>query len=605
MNGKPPESDQIEAWVGGMADDEPPVDARTSGGPRPVSRIMGMSPYKIPKPQKSVNLRLDGNEGLAPPKSLQEALSVQSTDVLRRYPQPWLFEERLAKRLAVPPGRVMVTAGGDEALDRICRTFLEPGRSLILPVPTFEMLNHYARLAGANVETVSWLKDGYPTEEVIRCIGPETGAIAVVSPNNPTGLVASSEDLLQVAEAAPDALIIVDLAYGEFADADLIAAALDLPNAVVVRSLSKAWGLAGLRVGFAVGPEKLIGYMRTAGGPYAVSRPSLALAGAWLEEGGHRMSIFVSRIKQERRQLSDALKRLGGTPFPSQANFLLCRFDVPELIYNGLAGLGIAVRNFIGTPGIEDCLRITCPGQPGLMTRLLSALEMIGNPQGLLLDMDGVLADVSDSYHKAIQQTAVSYNVELSLAEIQNAKNESGSNNDWEVTQRLLSNHGVTASLSEVTRRFESFYQGAPDRPGLWKSERLLPDVELLRRLAKRMPLAVVTGRPRADARRFLGRMGIDVLISALVVMEDAPPKPDPAPLVLALQRLGIQRAWMVGDTPDDIAAALAAGVMPLGVIPPGEESGIARTAMMDAGAAYVAEALADIEALLLKASGC
>jgi len=590
MKVEPPDSETIQ----------PPESAADTHGPSPVKQVMGIRPYKIPTPQASVDLCLDGNEGIAPPVRLLESLSARAPEVLRRYPQPWLFEARLAERLGVEKEQVLVTAGGDESLDRICRAYLAPGRELILPSPTFEMFSHYAGLAGAQVIPVPWIKGGYPTEAVLAQVRPETAAVALVSPNNPTGAVARPEDLIQVAEAAPQALIIVDLAYGEFADEDLMSTALELPNAVAVRSFSKAWGLAGLRMGYAVGPVKLIGWMRAAGGPYTVSRPSLALAQTWLEAGGPRMADFVSRIKEERSELFQALKRLGGEPFPSQANFVLCRFPKAEWVHRALAGQGIAVRIFHGPPELDGCLRITCPGEAPVMARLLSALETVRNPQGLLLDMDGVLADVSTSYRQAILETALSFGVELDPAEIREAKNESGSNNDWEVTRRLVARHGVEVSLPEVTERFESFYQGEADRPGLWESERLLPDIELLRRLARRMPLAVVTGRPRADAGRFLEQMGIDTLVSALVCMEDTPPKPDPAPLMLALQRLGIERAWMVGDMPDDIVAAKAAGVIPLGTVPPGDDAQASQEALIEAGAAWIIDDLGGIEELLL-----
>jgi HAD superfamily phosphatase len=113
------------------------------------------------------------------------------------------------------------------------------------------------------------------------------------------------------------------------------------------------------------------------------------------------------------------------------------------------------------------------------------------------------------------------------------------------------------------------------------------------------LPLAVVTGRPRAEARWFLERVGIAELFRVVVCMEDAARKPDPAPVRLALARLGVRRAWMVGNTPDDVRAAAAADVVPLGIVAPGDDLDATAAALADAGAARVLDQLSDLEELL------
>jgi phosphoglycolate phosphatase-like HAD superfamily hydrolase len=113
------------------------------------------------------------------------------------------------------------------------------------------------------------------------------------------------------------------------------------------------------------------------------------------------------------------------------------------------------------------------------------------------------------------------------------------------------------------------------------------------------LPLAVVTGRPREEARWFLGREGVANLFRTVVCMEDAARKPDPAPVRLALTRLGVCRAWMVGNTPDDVRAAAGAGVVPLGVVAPGDDLSVTTSALADAGAARVLDQVADLEELL------
>jgi phosphoglycolate phosphatase-like HAD superfamily hydrolase len=140
-------------------------------------------------------------------------------------------------------------------------------------------------------------------------------------------------------------------------------------------------------------------------------------------------------------------------------------------------------------------------------------------------------------------------------------------------------------------------YQGSTESPGLKLEERPLVDSVTWERWARRFPIAVVTGRPKADAEDFLERTGLMARISALVTREDGPLKPDPAPVTSALQRLGVTRAWMLGDTPDDLAAARAAGVVPIGVIAPGDSPARARKRLRLA--ATILDKTTDLEGLL------
>jgi histidinol-phosphate aminotransferase len=567
--------------------------------PIPTYSLASLGAYRPSRAATPVDLHLDGNEGAVPPGSLLEGLLQRSGDLLRRYPNARELEQQLAERYHVPVERVLVTAGGDDAIERACRAMLAPGRELLIASPTFEMFSRFARLAGAQVREVAWPTGPFPTDAILELVDDATGVIAVVSPNNPTGAVATADDLRRLSEAAPHALLIVDLAYVEFADVDLTATALELSNAVVIRSMSKAWGLAGLRVGYALGPAEIVGWMRAAGLPYAVSRPSLAMATAWLREGQDEVTGFVARVRGERQRLTASLNELGVEVYPSQANFVLARFTNGLWVRDALAGLGISVRAFPDRADLEGCLRLTCPGDEAAFARLDRALHTVLAPEALLLDMDGVLVDVSASYRQAILQTAASYGVVLSVDDVREAKRLPEANNDWILTRRLLLAQGVDAPLEQVTARFEEVYQGTPDEPGLRRYDRLTVPRSLLERWRRRARLAIVTGRPRRDAERFLAEAGVADLFEAVVCMEDAPRKPDPAPVRLALQRLGSTRAWMLGDTPDDALAARAAGVLPLGVRAAGESTGEGDDALITAGAGRVLPTLEALEELL------
>ena len=559
--------------------------------PLPVARLQETSAYAPDRPLCPTDLRLDGNEGRVTAVDLFGPVAAEGPEVLRRYPDRSPLEARLAGLLGLEPAAVLATAGADDALDRLCRSYLEPGRNLVVATPTFEMIPRYARLAGAEVREAPWSGSFFPVDEVLDLVDDATGIIAVVTPNNPTGAVATADDLRRLAAAAPHAVLLVDLAYGEFADVDLMPVVLTLPNAVGVRSMSKAWGLAGLRLGYVAGCSELIAPLRAAGGPYAVSGPSLRMAMTALDDQAG-VAQFTAAIRRERTALEAELQELGTRPVPSQGNFVFAEFPDARWARDGLAGLGIAVRRFGNQPGAGP-LRISCPGTAADFDRLITGLRIVRRPQALLLDMDGVLADVSVSYRQAILATAQAFGAEFTAGDVAEAKRRPGSNNDWVLTRELLASRGIDVALAPVIEQFQSIYLGLADR------ETLIPELAVLERLAARIPLGIVTGRPRADARQFLDRLQITDLFTTVVCLEDAPGKPDPAPVNLALANLGVTRAWLVGDTVNDVAAARAAGVLPLGVVPPGENFPGYPDLLARAGAGRILSSLAELEEVL------
>jgi HAD superfamily hydrolase (TIGR01549 family) len=154
-------------------------------------------------------------------------------------------------------------------------------------------------------------------------------------------------------------------------------------------------------------------------------------------------------------------------------------------------------------------------------------------------------------------------------------------------------------SLEDVTKAYQEVYLGTSTSPGLRESERMLVPVDVLSRLAERLPLGIVTGRPREEAEWFLDKQELTNLFRTVICMEDGPLKPDPAPVQLARSRLTVERAWMVGDTPDDIRAAGAAGVLPIGIVAPGPDPTASAAALRDSGAVTVLGAIEDLLELL------
>ncbi len=550
-------------------------------------QLRGVKPYSTPVERPWITMHLDANEALSPLGFEFEVVRLAAANA-NRYVTPAAIGAKLARRWGVEPPRVIVTAGADEAIDRLCRACIETTKNgkrstVILPTPTFEMIGRFAMLAGAELISPEWAGEAFPVDEVVRAIDEHTAMVAVVSPNNPTGAAITEQEFRRVAECARQAgaVVLLDHAYAEFADADLTGVALEYGNVVTMRTFSKAWGLAGLRVGYAIGSEEIVTAMRAVGCPFPVSRLSLAAVGALLDSDDcdRRVHGLVEHVKSARGRLTALLDELGSTPRGSQGNFVLARFENAEWIRSALGSLGIAVRIFKGgVPGastvLDNCLRIGCPENLEYAEFLFSSLRAAMKPEAILFDMDGVLADVSRSYRAAIIQTAESFGVHVTPEDVARIKAAGDANNDWIVTHRLIAVAGRNdVTLRQVTDRFQSFYLGSPEKPGLETTETLIPSMELLKTLALRTRLGVVTGRPRDEAQRFLRRFGLEDLFETVVCMEDARAKPDPAPVRRALEQMNVSSAWLIGDTPDDIVAARAAGVVPIAIVAPSDRS--------------------------------
>mmetsp|Transcript_1322 Transcript_1322/g.2063 ORF Transcript_1322/g.2063 Transcript_1322/m.2063 type:complete len:253 (+) Transcript_1322:185-943(+) len=197
----------------------------------------------------------------------------------------------------------------------------------------------------------------------------------------------------------------------------------------------------------------------------------------------------------------------------------------------------------------------------------------------LLLDMDGVLAEVSKSYRASIISTCHEHGAtSITNDTVAEWKARGGCNNDWKLSFDLINtdpNGDKTVTYEQIVETFEKYYQGDGVNPGLCDLETLIPSIETLEELKKRCGengMAVVTGRPKKDCEKFLKLYKIDHLFDCSVCMEDGPAKPDPFPVVRALELMGREAGKdvvMVGDTPDDIRAAIACGCRAVGVATP------------------------------------
>jgi len=354
-----------------------------------VSRPSSVSPwvesasaYTPRRPDPRIRWFLDANEGHPSPRvveTIRATLSGVSGGV-GRYPSFYELEEKLAARWKVDPARIVATAGGDDAISRIVAARLAPGARVLVHEPAFEMFGVYAKARGARPLGLQWLDgEAFPLQATLDAIerDPSLGLATIVSPSNPTGGSVSVAEALAVADACAEngAAFLFDAAYGEFADDDPSPRLAADGSAYIVRSFSKAYGLAGLRLGYAIAPGvEAAAALRSCGMPYPTSSLAVVAALAALDdEAGTK--AFIAAVREERVAMVARFRELGAKVTDSSANFVLARVRDPAGLAASMADDGIAIRSYGQRPLLSDAVRVSCPGDPAVLAAVLQALS--------------------------------------------------------------------------------------------------------------------------------------------------------------------------------------------------------------------------------------
>jgi histidinol-phosphate aminotransferase len=304
---------------------------------------------------------------------------------LNRYPepQPRALVERLASLYDVSPESVLVGRGSDEAIDLLIRGFCRAGHdSVVICPPTFGMYSVAARIQGANVLTVPLRADaGFALDEqaVLERCKRDVKLVFLCSPNNPTGNLLSADSVLTLARALQGrAIVVVDEAYIEFSGAQSLARRIpELPNLAILRTLSKAYALAGARCGTLIADPEVVSLLRKVIPPYAIPQLCMEAVLKALEPAQLAASkVRLETIRAERGRMLTALPACSNVTriWPSAANFLLVEFEDAPLALARSRGARLLIRDVRGYPGLGRCLRITI-GSPEQNTRLLEALR--------------------------------------------------------------------------------------------------------------------------------------------------------------------------------------------------------------------------------------
>ncbi|HSL72461.1 MAG TPA: histidinol dehydrogenase, partial [Longimicrobiales bacterium] len=309
------------------------------------------------------------------PPSAAALIAAAPADRITRYPSVFAarLKEAVAAWFGVVPDNVATGCGSDDVIDSALRAFCEPGDRVVFPDPTFSMVGAFAEMNALEPVPVSM---GPQLQLDVAGLVAARGRITYVCrPNNPTGTSCSLAELERLAARVPGVLL-VDEAYADFAEDDCTSQAAASERTISLRTLSKAFGMAGLRVGLAIGPPALIAEIEKSRGPYKVNHLAEAAGIAALTRDGDWVRERVSEVRANRARLSQHLQQAGYRVLPSGSNFLLLQVP-PErtaaTLAANLRSRGVAVRPFPALPQLGDCIRVTI-GPWSQMERFLSAL---------------------------------------------------------------------------------------------------------------------------------------------------------------------------------------------------------------------------------------
>lgn len=330
---------------------------------QPRKAVIDMAPYNPPLEGRKGFLRLDFNENtLGPGSAVLKALKRINCDDLSAYPEYGGLRRKIARLAKVKEENVLMSNGSDEGIKTVMQTFVSEGNKVIIPTPSFAMFYFYAELMGAKIGRILYNVDlSFPTEKVLNSIDSNTRVVILCNPNNPTGTVIPRRDIVKIVEKCGEnnCIALIDEAYSEFnrkIATDLIC---KYENVVILRTLSKAFGLGGLRFGYAIACPEKIALMKKTISPYSISTPTVIAVNAALDDKKY-VEKYANEVLMAKKFFEKELKNLGLEFFPSGGNFVLIRFGKSSrLVQKKFRERKILVRDRSGDDLLQGCVRIS------------------------------------------------------------------------------------------------------------------------------------------------------------------------------------------------------------------------------------------------------
>ncbi|MBZ5580030.1 MAG: histidinol-phosphate transaminase [Acidobacteriia bacterium] len=350
------------------------------GAIKPRPAVLAMAPYHPPTAGRAEKLRLDFNENTVgcSPRVIAALKSGVDAAGLAVYPEYGAAKEAIARYFHVTPEQFVFTNGTDEAIQVFVNTYVDDGQEVLILKPAYAMYRFYAEVAGARLREVEYAAPGleFPLQQVLDAITPNTRAVILANPNNPTGTGVGLLGIERILHRARKAVVLVDEAYYEFSGVTALTEIERVPNLFVSRTFSKVFGMAAMRIGCLFSHAANIEFLHKAQSPYSVNALAVVAAQAAVADTAY-IQNYVAEVLAARELLCVGLEKLGIGYVPSSANFVLARLGKRAIpVRDALRAAGILVRDrSYEAPG---CVRMTV-GTREQTRRLLAALEEIWN----------------------------------------------------------------------------------------------------------------------------------------------------------------------------------------------------------------------------------
>lgn len=337
-----------------------------------------MAPYSPPTGGRADKLRLDFNENTVgcSPKVLAYIREKLDANTFAVYPEYGETRAALAAFFQVDEPQIVLTNGTDEAIQVLVNTFIDDDDEVLILHPSYAMYRFYSEVAGARVRELGYREGtlAFPLEELLDAIRPETKAILIANPNNPTGTGIGLRGVERILGRAPQAAVLIDEAYYEFSKVTALELVNRYPNLFVSRTFSKVFGMAAMRVGVILTQAANAGMMRKAQSPYSVNLLGAMAVRAAVQDTEY-VESYVAEVLAARQMVYEGFDRLGIRYYPSQANFVLFEAGARSLeLRDALRARGVLVRD--RSYEIAGCVRVTV-GTREQIRRFLDELERL------------------------------------------------------------------------------------------------------------------------------------------------------------------------------------------------------------------------------------
>lgn len=543
---------------------------------KPKKALLNIAPYQTDFYKTDWRLKLDANENIyGSYESVLSMLKNISSEDVSLYPTYGKLIDKISVKYDLPKNYILPANGCDEALSVLIGAYLEEGEEILSFYPTFSMPAIYARISGADVRYIDYdEKFAFDKDKLAKNIRENTKIVYISTPNNPTGEIVRASVVEELIKKFKEVLFILDCTYINFSYnstfEDYIELAKKYDNTAVVKSFSKDFALAGLRLGAVFANDEIIDNLKKVISPYSVN--SIAVNCAMMVLNDDKKMIEIKEMNQKAKELLNSnLSSLGFRPYDSEANFVLCDFGAYcDFYYEKLKKNGIITRNYSKNTTLENCLRITVPTLGGVkyIVSLLSKKDV------LAINLDNVIFDVRESYFRALEEVYSHFAKDKKdINQICEIKKLNGIKSDFRALLHILEMSGYEVSFDEIKQTFNDiFYNPNKNDRNLIDNDRLLISKDVFEELSKKYDFVVFSNRTTLQAKYSLEKYDIDKYFYCYLcrdTLSDDELKPSPEGILRLIQYTPYKTIKLFGSDFDDIIAGNRAQIETIGVISP------------------------------------